>query len=189
MGKSRVSPTKITTIPRLELSAVVVAVRSSDMLLKELDIENLQEFFWTDSTVVLGYINNDARRFQVFVANRIQRIKASTKPEQWAYVASEENPADHASRGLTAQQLKNSNWFTGPKFLWQCELPARELKVGVIEDDDPEIRKSFVCNTKAKEDKSLVERFKKFSDWSRVVKAVARLRRQISEYKGKKQKN
>lgn len=124
----------------------------------------------------------------MFVANRIQRIKASTKPEQWAYVASKDNPADHASRGLTAQQLKNSNWLTGPRFLWQCELPARELKVGVIEEDDPEIRKNFVCNAKAKEEKSLVERFKKFSDWSRVVKAVARLRRQISEYKGKKQK-
>lgn len=91
-------------------------------------------------------------------------------------------------RGLTAQQLKNSTWFTGPKFLWQCELTARELKVGVSEEDDPEIRKSFVCNTKAMEEKSFVERFKKFSDWSRVVKAVTRLRRQISEYKDKKQK-
>ena len=80
MGKSRVSPTKVTTIPRLELSAAVVAVRTSDMLRRELEIQDLQEFFWTDSTVVLGYLNNDARRFQVFVANRIQRIKKSTKP-------------------------------------------------------------------------------------------------------------
>ncbi|XDV25278.1 hypothetical protein PO909_029222 [Leuciscus waleckii] len=111
MGKSRVSPTKVTTIPRLELSAAVVAVRTSDMLQRELEIQDLQEFFWTDSTVVLGYINNDARRFQVFVANRIQRIKSSTMPEQWAHVASEDNPADHASRGLTAEQLKTSNWF------------------------------------------------------------------------------
>lgn len=30
MGKSRVAPTKVTTIPRLELSAAVVAVRTSD---------------------------------------------------------------------------------------------------------------------------------------------------------------
>lgn len=85
MGKSRVSPTKITTIPRLELSAAVVAVQTSNMLLKELDIQVHQGFFWTDSTIVLGYINNDARRFQVFVANRIQRIKASTKSEQWSH--------------------------------------------------------------------------------------------------------
>jgi hypothetical protein len=102
MGKARVTPTSVTTIPRLELTAAVVSVRTSDMLRNELEIQDLQEFFWTDSTVVLGYISNDAKRFQVFVANRVQRIKASTKPEQWAYVASEDNPADHASRGLTA---------------------------------------------------------------------------------------
>ncbi|KAJ8380265.1 hypothetical protein SKAU_G00010430 [Synaphobranchus kaupii] len=188
MGKSRVTPTKVTTIPRLELSAAVVAVRTSDMLRSELEIQDLQEFFWTDSKVVLGYINNDARRFQVFVANRIERIKSSTKPEQWSYVASEDNPADHASRGLTAEQLKSSNWFTGPKFIWQRGLLDRESKVGEVKEDDPELRKALVCNTKAKEDRSLLDRLQKFSDWTRVVKAVARLKRMAKEYKGLKQR-
>lgn len=122
MGKSRVTPNSVLTIPRLELSAAVVAVRVTNLLRAELAIEDLKEFFctdWTDSTVILGYINNDARRFQIFVANRVQRIKSSTTPEQWAHIVSEDNPADHASRGLTAEQLKSSNWFTGPRFLWQ----------------------------------------------------------------------
>lgn len=188
MGKSRVSPTKVTTIPRLELSAAVVAVKTSDMLRKELEIQDLQEFFWTDSTVVLGYINNDARRFQVFVANRIQRIKSSTKPEQWAYIASEDNPADHASRGLTAEQLKTSNWFTGPKFLWQKHLPERECMVGEIKDDDPELHKAFTCNIKTNEDRSLLDRLEKFSEWSRGVRAIARLKRLVKEFKGVKQR-
>ena len=65
----------MTTIPRLELTAAVVAIRTSDMLRNELEIQDLRDYFWTDSTVVLGYINNDARRFHVFVAKRIQRIK------------------------------------------------------------------------------------------------------------------
>ncbi|KAI4905104.1 hypothetical protein NFI96_000333 [Prochilodus magdalenae] len=121
MGKARVAPTKVTTIPRLELSAAVVAVRTSDMLKKELEVECLQEFFWTDSMVVLGYINNEARRFHVFVANHVERIKQSTESTQWKYVASEENPADHASRGLTVEQLVSSDWFTGSRFLWQKE--------------------------------------------------------------------
>ncbi|XP_026224932.1 uncharacterized protein LOC113168143 [Anabas testudineus] len=126
MGKARVSPLKITTVPRLELSAAVVAVRTSDLLRKELEIE-AQEFFWTDSKVVLGYVNNDAKRFHVFVANRIQRIKESTNPSQWRHVSSEENPADHASRGLTAKELTESNWFTGPAFLWLDDLPSRDM--------------------------------------------------------------
>ena len=188
MGKARVTPTSVTTIPRLELTAAVVSVRTSDMLRNELEIQDLQEFFWTDSTVVLGYISNDAKRFQVFVANRVQRIKASTKPEQWAYVASEDNPADHASRGLTAEQLKTSNWFTGPKFLWQLKLPNRECKVEEIKEDDPELRKALVCNTQTKEDRSLLDRLQKFSDWKRAVRAVARLKRKVKEHKGLKQR-
>lgn len=70
-GKARVAPTKVTTIPRLELSAAVVATRTGDLLKRELELDAICEYYWTDSKVVLGYINNDAQRFHVFVANRI----------------------------------------------------------------------------------------------------------------------
>ncbi|XP_051816280.1 uncharacterized protein LOC127537608 [Acanthochromis polyacanthus] len=183
MGKARVAPTKVTTVPRLELTAAVVAVRTSDLLRKELELEEVTEVFWTDSKVVLGYVNNEARRFHVFVANRIQRIKESTDPSQWRYVASEENPADHASRGLRSKDLIASNWFTGPTFLWQDELPSRDIKVGEIAVEDPEMRKAFVCKVLTTED-SLLDRFLKFSSWTRLVKAIARLLRRIKELKG-----
>ncbi|KAK7884949.1 hypothetical protein WMY93_028072 [Mugilogobius chulae] len=187
-AKSRVAPTKVTTVPRLELSAAVVAVRTSDMLKGELDLEDAQEFFWTDSQVVLGYINNEARRFHVFVANRIQRIKESTQPMQWKYVTSEDNPADHASRGLKAKDLVTSNWFSGPSFLWKEELPSGEIKVGELDMEDPEVRKAVVHHTSAKVD-SLAERFLKFSSWSRLVKAIARLIRFVREFKGLQKKS
>jgi len=183
MGKARVAPTKVTTVPRLELSAAVVAVRTSDLLRKELDIAEVQEFFWTDSKVVLGYVNNDARRFHVFVANRIQHIKDSTKPSQWRYVSSEENPTDHASRGLKAKELISSNWFNGPDFLWCEELPRGDSKVGDISVEDSEVRKVFVHKTVTTED-SLIKRFLKFSSWIRLVKAIARLKRCVKEFKG-----
>ncbi|KAL3966417.1 Rho-associated protein kinase 2 [Sarotherodon galilaeus] len=96
-----------------ELSAAVVAVRTGDMLKKELEMEISEERYWTDSKVVLGYLSNEARRFHVFVANRVERIKQSTESTQWRYVTSEDNLADHASRGLTAEQLVASNWFKG----------------------------------------------------------------------------
>lgn len=75
MGKARVAPTKLTTIPRLELSSPVTSVRNADIFKRELEIGDLQEYYWPDSKVVLGYVNNDAKRFHTFVANRIQRIR------------------------------------------------------------------------------------------------------------------
>ena len=69
MGKARVTPLKPITIPRLELTAAVVSVRVSDMLRRELQYDELEEVFWTDSKVVQAYIQNDARRFHRFVAN------------------------------------------------------------------------------------------------------------------------
>ncbi|XP_042885328.1 uncharacterized protein LOC122261636 [Penaeus japonicus] len=85
---------------RLELTAAVVAVRVSSMLRKELDCGVIKEVFWTDSKVVLGYIKNDARRFHVFVANRVQYIKDRTSPVNWKYIDSAQNPANAASCGL-----------------------------------------------------------------------------------------
>ena len=188
MGKARVAPTKITTVPRLELSAAVLAARTSAMLRNELEIDDLKEYFWTDSKVVLGYINNDARRFHVFVANRIQRIKSTTDPEQWQYVKSEDNPADHGSRGLVADQLVSSNWFTGPDFLWKEELPSGDNKVGEVSDNDPELRKVQVLSTEVKEDRTLLDRLSRFSDWKRAVKAIACLKRCAKQIKGLKPK-
>ena len=60
------------TIPRLELTAATVSVRVANVLKEELDYEELQDFYWTDSKVVLGFISNESRRFHVYVANRTQ---------------------------------------------------------------------------------------------------------------------
>ncbi|XP_051813869.1 uncharacterized protein LOC127536725 [Acanthochromis polyacanthus] len=187
MGKARVAPTKVTTIPRLELSAAVVAARTASFLKRELEIQDLQEYYWTDSKVVLGYINNDARRFHVFVANRIQRIRSSTEPSQWRYVASEQNPADHASRGVMTKELGESNWFTGPSFLWQKELLKEDIKMKEINVQDPELKVTQVFTVKAKEEKSISERLERFSDWTRVVRAIARLKRRVKYRKNMKE--
>ena len=104
-AKARVSPTKVVTIPRLELTAAVVSVKVGCMLKDELEYEDMQEFFWTDSQVVLGYINNEARGFHTFVANRVQLIRDRMTPDKWNHVPTDQNPADYASRGLRAAQL------------------------------------------------------------------------------------
>ena len=50
MGKSRLSPLKLLTIPQLELSAAVVAARLDKVIRTETDIDVDDSVFWTDST-------------------------------------------------------------------------------------------------------------------------------------------
>ena len=97
MAKSRVAPLKVITIPRLELAAAVVSVKIHSVLKRQLNYQEAREIFWTDSKVVLGYIRSDAKRFKVYVANRVQQIRDQTSPAQWKYVETDSNPADYAS--------------------------------------------------------------------------------------------
>ena len=183
-AKARVAPMKAVSIPRLELTAAVVAAEIGSSIKAQLDMEISQEFFWTDSQVVLGYINNDVKRFHTFVANRIQRIKDITEPQQWRHVTTDSNPADHASRGLALTQLKESNWFTGPRWLWDSELSIAPHVIPSLEPQDPEVRICLSSSTKRPEDFDLNERLKHISSWEKARAIVARLRRVVNREKG-----
>ncbi len=183
LAKARVAPSKVTSIPRLELAAAVVSTKLSVMLKGELDIKIDEEVFWTDSQVVLGYINNDARRFHIFVANRVQLIRNNSDPSQWHYVDTAENPADHASRGLRASDIHSTNWLRGPKFLWERKLPLTpsaplELLVG-----DPEVKTIQVFATEVKNCNDILRRLSQFSSWTTILKVVARIKRLGSKQK------
>ena len=184
MGKSRVAPSKITTIPRLELTAAVVAAKIGVMLKEELNYASLKQYFWTDSKVVLGYINNEAKRFHTFVANRVQMIRSNTDPKEWRYIDTKSNPADHASRGLSVQELMKSNWFTGPAFLWEKEISFGEEGIPSIQIGDPEVR-STVLATTTRSSFSLVDCMTRFSDWTKAVGVVSYLKRLSNKNKPK----
>ncbi|XP_073237965.1 uncharacterized protein [Porites lutea] len=151
MGKSRVALLKPVTIPRLELTAVC-SVGISQQLHRELCYHIDQEYFWTDSKVVLGYTSNESRRFHVFVANRVQEIQNSTSLEQWNHVESKQNLADEASRGVKSQELLHSRWINGPAFLWKTEdqWPINQdhsEDTFDLQNNDPEVKKHVTMAT------------------------------------------
>ncbi|XP_077969271.1 uncharacterized protein LOC144423001 [Styela clava] len=114
LGKARLAPIKTVSIPRLELTAAALAVKLDLFLRRELDFEEIESMFWTDSTSVLLSINNTSRRFPTFVANRLAKIEEGSNALQWRYVPTDLNPADDASRGLSVQSLMNERWLKGP---------------------------------------------------------------------------
>lgn len=97
MGKSKLAPRPAHSIPRLELCAAVLAVEMYELIRDELDMKIDNVKFFTDSRIVLGYIHNSSRRFYMYVANRVTRIRLSTQPDQWHYVSTGLNPADQAT--------------------------------------------------------------------------------------------
>ena len=121
MGKSRVTPMRTNTIPKLELGAAGVAAKVSTLLNSELDISPMLNEFWSDSRIVLGYITNESKRFKTYVANCTQLIRQTTDIRRWHYIPFNENPADIASRGLDIDFPKVYTWFNGPDKLRKKE--------------------------------------------------------------------
>lgn len=72
------------------------------MIRKELDVKVNEETYYPHSKVVLGYIQNESRRFYVYVANHVQMIHNATDPSQWRYIDTGINPADLATLNLFA---------------------------------------------------------------------------------------
>ncbi|XP_055516238.1 uncharacterized protein LOC129711872, partial [Leucoraja erinacea] len=56
MGKARVAPVKQMTIPRMEITAAVLAVRVDTMPQKELQLQLDKSIFWTDNEASRGLI-------------------------------------------------------------------------------------------------------------------------------------
>ena len=183
MGKSRVTPIKPTTIPWLELTAAVVAARQHHQIQQELDWTVSRVKFWTDSTCVLQYLNNEAGRFKTFVANRIEAIHKISKPSQWGYVNTEANPADYASRGLRPDdKFEIEQWINGPNFLYDDEENWPEIPEGikVLNEHLLEWKRNIeVFEAVTDEVKPLDTFTQHYSSWYRLLKGIAWLMRFI----------
>ncbi|XP_006822097.1 uncharacterized protein LOC102801573 [Saccoglossus kowalevskii] len=196
LGKAKVNPTNAVSIPRLELCAAVLATQLAGKIKAEIRSPTNCTVYYTDSTIVLGYLNNEAKRFHVYVANRIQKIHNSSSPDQWCHIPTSQNPADLATRSVPAHQLSNTMWLKGPQLLWQPDHTP-ETNNGQqtydISDEDPEVhKKSCVFATDIKKRKPSPDnpsghlgskRFLRFSSCTSLRRAVANLILKIQSYK------
>ena len=182
-SKSRVAPTKVVTIPRLELMGAVLSVRLAKAINNTLEVEGT--IFWTDSTNVLYWIRNQSREFKPFVANRVGEIHRSSNPQQWRHVPGDMNPADLSTRGLSATELVNSKlWAEGPGIIqgeestWPPQLPNERVEESI---DKYEKRKVTHATSESQNDTSIEANY--FSNFRSLVRTFAWVRRFVNNCK------
>lgn len=150
-GKTKLSPlNKPKSLPRLELCGALLLSRLMKKVIESTNIQTrtrVQIHGWTDSMVVLGWLQGDTGRWKTFVANRVKDIKEIMPSSCWKHVKSDENPADCASRGLLPSQLLSHRlWWEGPEWLKHNDIqqqtvtnipiPKEEIKLKVCVTND-----------------------------------------------------
>jgi len=184
-SRTRVAPLKGTTIPRMELSGALLLVQLAGKVAESWNIELQSFYFWTDSMITLGWLNCHSSRLKTFVANRVGQILEQTKVQQWRHVRTVDNPADLITRGITAQELKESEiWWNGPRWLMKDDDTwSSHTHLQVVESDLPEQKVIKLALVVTNAPNKVIQYY---SDWNRLRRGVAWLLRFIKYLHDKK---
>ena len=157
---TRITPLKETSLPRLELLAILVGTRSINFITQSLQLKIDRKTLWTDSQCVLHWLKSK-KILTPFVQRRIDEIQ-SNKGVEFRYVSTTQNPVDIASRGCTVK-IRNGNefWWHGPTWLkkyhdnwptWNVNIDSsitqeqrKSEEIGLMMKNSSKKRKQWTC--------------------------------------------
>ncbi|XP_037815968.1 uncharacterized protein LOC119606507 [Lucilia sericata] len=170
-AKTRVAPIKVISLPKLELCGAVLLANMTHNVLTQLNLPLHQTYFWTDSSIVLAWLSKHPNSWNTFVANRVSTILQTVGVDNWNHVASHDNPADVASRGCNADELKDDTlWWNGPSWLKEVASKWSTTDKHFITQAEAKVSQSFTTTVNTHptldtntENPDILSRFSKLS--------------------------
>lgn len=186
-SKSKVSPTKVTTLARLELCAALLLSRLMKVVMDTYRdrIQIAGVYAFSDSTIALSWIYSSPHRWSVFVSNRVAQCQENLDPQHFYHVSGIENPADCVSRGmLPSQMISHSLWWNGPSWLQlpHCEWPIHTFTPSGVEEL-PELKTTVMVAAVLTEPSVLCELSQRVSSWDKLLRITVLILRFIKKIK------
>ena len=147
LSKTKVAPLDGRSIPELELCGahLLAQILSTTSQALGIPLENVKAY--SDSTIVLSWLDGNPKRDKIYVANRICKINKLLPTEVWGYVPTGQNPADCASRGISAEELiAHPLWWHGPPWLKIQPLVSPPLPTASRREEKEESEPAVICN-------------------------------------------
>lgn len=195
LGKSRLKPSKKGfTVPKLELMGLRLATKFLRQIYKAVEatlklngIEvPIAVYVFSDSTIVLAWVQNPTIIRTVFVENHLKDIRKEVDIKDFYHVPSEDNAADVSSRGCTAETLPAA-WFEGPAYLLVPgvleTLPRKQFQT--FEEkraSDINVKKVTVDTL----EQVVLQHLDKISEWPATIKRMETLNLAKELFKKKK---
>ena len=134
VAKCRVNPARNPhTLARLELMASLAAARMLDHFRTSTDLQE-KATLWTDSGIAYFWIGKSPKSCLEWVSKRVEEIQKLTTGDEWRHLPGLENPADLATRGISAEELISSKfWLQGPSWL---TLPRTSWPTNVFNEEE-----------------------------------------------------
>lgn len=198
-SKSRINPMNSNlSIPRLELNAALLLAKTMarvyDSLKDRLTINHV--YLYSDSQVILAWLKTNPIKLNTYIANRVKMIQQLTQSFNWAYISTEQNPADCLSRGVKPCDLaQHPLWWSGPPCMLNSGYNFNNCSYDDVPKNIPELKPSpvasergAVCAVSLSENNLLETLINKFSSINKAQRVLAFILRFCQNIKTKTNK-